>query len=194
MMKIALLLTGLCLFVALVVAGCATSRLAYESPEYSVLQEDGSFEVRQYPDMTVVSTPMKSSNPNEDDSFMKLFGYIAKGNEDNQKIAMTTPVFMSGDGDGEMSFVVPKEVAAEGAPQPNSDQLALGTMAGGKFAVYRYSGSWKENRRNSAEETLGEWVAKQGLKTQGKFISAGYDPPFTPPPLRRNEVLIRLAN
>jgi hypothetical protein len=36
-------------------------------------------------------------------------------------------------------------------------------------------------------------MTRQGLKDTGKAFSASYDPPWTPGPLRRNEVLVPVA-
>ena len=37
------------------------------------------------------------------------------------------------------------------------------------------------------------WMKARGYVAKGSFEKANYDPPFTPPPLRRNEVLVRIA-
>ena len=81
--------------VGLLVAGCQATRAGYESAPYKVVRSDGKFELRDYPALTVVETPM--ANPNgSDGGFMRLFRFITGANEGKQKIAMTTPVFMSG--------------------------------------------------------------------------------------------------
>ena len=96
-----------------------TTRAGYESAEYKVIESDGSFEVREYPDLMLVATDSKMDSQGRDGSFMRLFQYISGANEAEQKIAMTTPVFMEGEigkSDVSMGFVMPKEVAAKGAP------------------------------------------------------------------------------
>ncbi len=79
-----------------------TSRAGYESAEYTVVQSDGKFEVREYPDLMLVATKTKIDAQGRDGSFMKLFRYISGANQSEQKISMTTPVFMENDkaGDG----------------------------------------------------------------------------------------------
>ena len=42
------------------------------------------------------------------------------------------------------------------------------------------------------EEQLRSWIRQKGLNANGEVELAGYDPPWTPGPFRRNEVLIRL--
>ena len=87
--------------------GLTSMAMAIEIPDYKVTVRDGKFEVREYPEMTVVRT---SSG---DGDFMRLFRYISGENEGEQKIAMTAPVLMKNEGENAgMSFIVPREVAA----------------------------------------------------------------------------------
>ncbi len=169
------------------------SRAGYESAEYTVVLRDGDFEIRDYPDLLVASTPMASASLQEEGSFMRLFGYISGDNEASQNIAMTTPVFTTRNGDERrMSFVVPREVARQGAPQATNPDVVVQMMPGGRFAVYRYSGSWELGRFQEAEKKLTAWMEMQGLSPASEALIAGYDPPFWPTVLRRNETLIRV--
>ncbi len=169
------------------------SRTGFESADYKVISKDGDFEIREYKPMLLVSTSMKGSELRNNSAFNRLFRYISGSNEDNQKIAMTSPVFSSNDSKVyTMSFLVPKDVAERGAPTPSDSKVKIETMEGGKFAAYRYSGYSNSKKIKDAEEKLAVWIKDQKMKTQGEMISAGYDPPYTPGNLRRNEVLIRL--
>ena len=56
-----------------------------------------------------------------------------------------------------------------------------------------YSGRWTEANDNKHTETLRKALADAGLKTEGEAILARYNAPFVLPPLRRNEVWLRLA-
>lgn len=50
---------------------------------------------------------------------MRLFRFITGANEDRRKIAMTTPVFMSGgDSNHTMAFVLPATMDAAKVPRP----------------------------------------------------------------------------
>ncbi len=187
-------MVGRLLFAIAVLAlgsACKATRAGYESPNYKTVSKDGAFEIRHYPSMTIASTSMDDTNPTEGSSFMNLFDYISKGNEQGEKIAMTTPVFID-KGSKKMSFIVPTETAAASAPKPSSPSVRLGTMRGGEFAAYRYSGAWNPERTSAAETKLRAWTKTQRVRTAGDAIVAHYDPPFTPKPLRRNEVLLRV--
>ena len=182
----------LVLSVVIIFAGWRTSRFGYESAEYQVLERSGAFEIRRYSDLTLASTTMDRDDPMEGGTFMRLFKYIAKGNESGEKIAMTTPVFMTAEDGAEMSFVLPRQVAGQGAPAPLSDRVSIEQRRLGVVATYRYSGSWSQGEKARAEQALSGWLEQRNLSPRGKFFSAGYDPPFTPPFLRRNEVLVEV--
>jgi SOUL heme-binding protein len=176
------------------------SRTAYESAEYKVIQSDGKFEVREYPDLMLVATTTNLDAQGRDGSFMKLFRYISGANEADQKISMTTPVFMENDdvdSSVQMGFVMPKDVALKGVPAPTGEQVDVRKRQGGRFAVVRFSGQLTSKESLEFEAKLRVWMETKGLIADdsaevGSVETAGYDPPFTPGPLRRNEVLIRL--
>ncbi|MBM3964868.1 MAG: heme-binding protein, partial [Planctomycetes bacterium] len=72
------------------------ARGAYESAEYKVIESEGKFEIREYPDLMLAATTTNLDSQGRDGSFMKLFRYISGANENKQKISMTNPVFMDG--------------------------------------------------------------------------------------------------
>jgi hypothetical protein len=98
---------------------------------------------------------------------------------------MTTPVFMV---DNRMAFVLPAEKRE--APAPASKDVRLEKRPAGHVAVIRFSGQRSAEADADALSKLRAWMAQQGLKETGKPFSASYDPPWTPGPMRRNEVLV----
>ena len=69
------------------------SRFSHKSVPYTVVRKDGSFEIRDYPTLTIIETPIsKSAN----DSFMLLFNFIKGKNQQKQMIEMIIPVMMTG--------------------------------------------------------------------------------------------------
>ncbi len=186
-------IVGLSVFVGL--TWTVTAFAGYESAEYELVEKDGNIEIRKYPDLTLVSTKSETDSEGKDGSFMRLFSYISGANESAQKIEMTTPVFMErGDAEteGTMGFVVPQDVATAGAPKPQGAGVSISKREGGRFAVIRFSGRMNSELVKSQELKLRNWMKSRELEGENSSESAGYDPPFTPGPLRRNEVLIRL--
>jgi len=174
-----------------------TARAGYESAEYVVVESDGAFEIREYPDLMLVATQSEMDAQGRDGSFMRLFRYISGDNAADQKIAMTTPVFMEGAGGQpqvSMGFVMPKEVAASGIPEPRKEGVKIQKRPGGRFAVVRFPGRLETTVAKAQEKRLREWMVAKGLVGDANAEAAGYDPPFTPGFLRRNEILIRLQD
>ena len=172
-----------------------TARGAYESAEYTVLDSVGPFETREYSELCLATTNTTLQMQGNDGSFMRLFRYISGANEDDQKIAMTTPVFIDGernDTDGQMGFVIPRKVAEQSIPEPSSDDVRIRARSGGRFAVIRFAGRVQNDSFAKAEKELRNWIEDNGLIGHDDAEFAGYDPPWTPGPFRRNEVLIRL--
>ena len=162
--------------------------MATETPEYNVLVQDGKFEVREYPALTLVRTA------SGDGDFMRLFRYISGSNEAEQKIAMTAPVLMKHEGDSTgMSFIVPKDVAAGKVPAPKDAAVVMDDLPAGRFAVYRYSGGRNATNEQEALGRLRAWVKQRGLEVTGEPLFGYYDPPWIPPFMRRNEVMLRVA-
>lgn len=174
--------------IALVIfLGFCGQLMAIETPDYKVVAQDGKFELRDYPDMTLARTAMG------DGDFMRLFRYISGGNEADQKIAMTAPVLVQHDGESRgMSFVVPREIAAGKVPAPKASEVAVDQMPAARFAVFTYSGRRTDSNEADALSKLRTWMEKKGLRAEGEPVYAYYDPPWTLPFLRRNEVMLRV--
>lgn len=165
-----------------VLAGCAFTRAGYESAPFKTVLKEGGFELREYPELPVVSTEMNG----DDASFMRLFGYISGGNLEKQKVAMTTPVIMK---EGRMAFVLPSKAAAR-APSPASDKVKLERLQAATVAVLRFSG---RRSAKSEQESLGRlksMLKDRGIQEAGAPFMAYYDPPWMPGFLRRNEVIV----
>lgn len=184
-LAIIILVVGVVL-AAVIYAGCATSRAGYEFAPYTVVKKDGHYEVRVYPTLATVQTPMRSA----DDSFMRLFRYIDGQNAATQKIAMTTPVFMTGD---TMAFVMPEKIPADQVPQPKNSQVVVASIPAGKFAVLRFGGGRNAANETNAVAALTAWLQRENLTPTGAPIFAYFDPPWTPIFMRRNDVMLRLA-
>jgi hypothetical protein len=180
---------------------------------YKVLSLDTekNIEVRVYENMILVSAPMgKNSEDGRKQAFMKLFGYISGENilikkvemtapvlmsteqDKGTKISMTAPVFMDTEDEREsvMSFVLPEEFKLENAPKPTDPELQLNQLKNYKVAAITFSGLLSKNNIKKHKDILDNWIKTQGYKKTGSYKTAGYNPPYTIPFFRRNEVLI----
>ena len=182
----------LILLVVLVIAGCKTSRAGYESAPYRVVRTAGQFEVRDYPPLMVVETPMQGRDSGMNGSFNRLFKFITGGNESKQKIAMTTPVFMTGsESNATMAFVMPVKFTAENVPKPVDDTVKVQELPAGRFAVMRFSGGRSAKNEKQALDQLKQWMASERMTELSPPVYGYFDPPWTPTFLRRNEVMLR---
>jgi hypothetical protein len=177
--------------VVVLLAGCQATRAGYESAPYKTVRTDGTFELRDYPTLTVVETPMTDANGG-DGGFRRLFRFITGANAARQKIAMTTPVFMAGGPSGPtMAFVLPAKLKTADVPKPAEGAVTVRELAAGRFAVLRYSGG--RNAKNEAEALarLQGWLERERLPALAGPVFGYFDPPWTPSFLRRNEVMLR---
>jgi DNA gyrase inhibitor GyrI len=130
-----------------------------------------------------------------DGSFMRLFRFITGANTAGQKIAMTTPVFMSGDDtNAMMAFVMPAGLSAAKVPRPTAGTVTVRELPPGRFAVLRFRGGRSAAKEAEVLAELRTWLDRQALPSAAAPVFGYFDPPWTPSPLRRNEVMLRLAD
>lgn len=165
----------------------------YESPEYKVIMSEDDFEIRDYDDFYVVEYD-NESDPEINRGFATLFSYISDNNKIKQKISMTVPVIEEiSQNKKKMAFVVPGKFK-DNIPEPNDKNLSVKEFNKGRFAVIRYSGLSNENKEYKMMKKLNDWLNQNDYVKQSKFMLAFYNAPFTPPMLRRNEIMVRIAN
>lgn len=192
-LKISFVVLGVILVLGLGAIGIVNSRAATETPDYEVLDKDGKFEIRRYGEIRMATAPMEE--PGKLNSpFRRLFAYITGANETQEKIAMTTPVLMEENRAGQrvMSFILPAD-KAQSAPNPKGE-VQLTSFPSGRYAVLRFRSNGRTPKDDAqAQEDLLKRIEAKNLRPTGRPIVAYYDPPWTPTFLRRNEILIRLA-
>lgn len=178
-----------------------------EEAGYQVLSEEGNIQIRLYQPMLVAETEIQADYSQAGKiGFNRLAGYIFGGNEQKQEIAMTTPVFRAPVGPLEtlstpiqrnsetnqwlMSFVMPAKFALATLPQPSDPLVILKSIPAKKVATLRYSGSLNQERITEYSQILLAWLIERDIKFLSSPRSAAYDPPWTIPSLRRNEIHI----
>ncbi len=187
-----LLITAIVVLVALAAFWLvSTSRAATETPEFKVVRTDGKFEIRDYPALTVVTTPMEGAEMNG--GFGKLFRFITGNNEGSEEIAMTSPGLIDTTMDKKtMSFIMPKKAVEKGVPKPSGGSVTLGKLQAARFAVLRFGGGRTAENEKTAIEKLQARLDAEKLTGKGAPTFAYYDPPWTPTFMRRNEVMVSI--
>ena len=169
----------------------SNSRAATETPEYKVVRADGKIEIRDYPALTMATTPMSADGMNG--GFGQLFRFITGSNESKEKIEMTAPVLIDNTTEKKtMSFIMPQSTVSKGVPKPAGDAVSLSSMPATRFAVLRFPGGRNAENEKNAIAALRAWMTAQKLTGKGEPLFAYYDPPWTLIPFRRNEVMIRI--
>ncbi len=183
-----------------------------ETARYQVLESDGQFEIRQYSSVVIAKTEVTGDyKSSQSEAFKILAGYIFGGNQTKTKIAMTAPVEQTqkpssikiamtapvtqtkSDSGWVMTFMMPSKFKLEDLPVPNDSRVQLEQVPAKTVAALRFSGSRSEEANVKKAEELKSWIQNRGsfeiVPTANLARSAGYDPPWTLPPFRRNEVM-----
>ena len=129
-------------------------------------------------------------------------------NAASQKIAMTTPVAMEplpnagqasqmpqamqGARRWRVHFVMPSTYTLNTLPKPNNLAVQLREVPAKTWAVLSYSGFNTEAGIQQRTDELVAWLAAQKIKTTGSPQLARYNPPWTLPMFRRNEIMLEI--
>ena len=110
------------------------------------------------------------------------------------KIAMTTPVqAASATGSYQMRFFLPPGYDAKSAPVPNNSSVRLVDLPEETMATLRFSGSRNDDAVDLYKAKLLANLERSEWKAIAEPVALFYDPPWTLPPLRRNEVAVLVA-
>ena len=159
----------------------------YETQEYRVVDQIDNAEIRFYPSAAMIKV---SAEQNRNNNFGKLFRYIAGNNEENEEIAMTTPVYIY-DQNKTMEFVLPKKYLSKELPMPNDRDVEAYISNPRYFAAIRYSGYSNANKIQKHRNELKSILDNNGLEIISDFYVLSYDAP-TKFYNRRNEILFEI--
>ncbi|MDA8704386.1 heme-binding protein, partial [Flavobacteriaceae bacterium] len=132
----------------------------YETQEYKIVDQVDKVEIRYYPSAAMIKV---SADMGRNNNFGKLFRYIAGGNKSDEKIAMTTPVYMSND-NRTMEFVLPRKFISNDAPVPIDSDVETYISEPRYFAAIRYSGYSNERKEREYKEQLIKTIEESKLK------------------------------
>ena len=209
--KYMLLLIALIGLVAVLPMGCMVVGIhGVEEANYNLIEKKDRFEIREYTPVVAVETWVDADFEKAGNiAFRRLFNYISGNNQSktkidmtapvisikgqSEKIAMTAPVIREAGSKGwRYMFVLPASYTMEDSPKPLDENVTLVQIPERKMAVIRYSGNWKESHTQEKTALLKAWIKEKNLKPVSEPSFAGYDPPFTIPVFRRNEVMIEV--
>lgn len=179
-----------------------------DQAKYKVLKRSENIEIRYYPPMVVAEVGVSGERQRAINAgFKQLFNYITGDNTKSEKIAMTAPVIESANETIAMtapvlqqehkdkwfiSFVMPEKASLESLPKPKNPQIKLKELGGRHFAVIRFSGIAKDELIQQKLRELKVYIDDNKLEKIGQPIYAFFNPPWTLPFLRHNEVMIEI--
>ena len=179
-----------------------------QQPKYQVVESSGNIEIRDYAPQIVAEAEVAGDRR---DAIRKGFRIIADyifGNntsaqkvpmtapvtqQGSEKIAMTAPVTQQGDGNiWRVRFVMPSSYTIETLPKPNNPAVKLKEIGAKRYAVIRFSGMAGEDSLKRRTEELNAYISAKNLTPLSAPTYAFYNPPWTLPFLRRNEVMVEI--
>ena len=196
------------------IIGCATVGADVddlERPQYTVVSSfSDNIEIREYAPLIVAEVEVQGDRRRAiNNGFRLLADYIFGNNsvqqdiamtapvqqQSSEKIAMTVPVQQQGEGAAwKISFVMPSEYSIETLPRPNNDRVALREIPAQQFIVIEFSGTSSATNISKHEKRLMQSIEEHNIQTVGSPKYAFYNPPLTLPSLRRNEIMLEIAD
>ena len=186
--------------------------MAIEEPRYFVLENTPPFELRSYEPMIVAEVQVDGDlDTASRQGFQLIAAYIFGKNQVNDstdsgapimieerpsksaKIAMTAPVIVENSAERwTVSFVMPAEYTLATLPKPLDPRVQIRTLPAVKKAVIQFTGFYNSQKVTEKTIELEGWIRANNLQAIGSPQFARYNPPWTLPFLRRNEILINV--
>jgi hypothetical protein len=176
-----------------------------EEPKYDVLARLGQVEIRRYAARIAAETTVTGDEiAARGEGFRRLAGYIFGANTSKASIAMTAPVAQSGTiamtapvsqdqaapGEWTIRFFMPSQYTLDTLPTPNDPRVRLAPVPPETMAVLRFSGSTGAGPIAAQQRILLQTLSGGAWVASGVALAWFYDPPWTIPALRRNEVAV----
>ena len=181
--------------IAFLLSGTA---MAIEEPKYFVIENAAPFELRIYEPLILAEVKVDGDMDSaSSQGFRLIAAYIFGKNRIEEKIpiAMTAPVSIESNHSlSTVSFVMPAQYTLASLPQPLDERVQLREVPATKKAVIMFSGFYNEEKVKEKTAELERWIQAQNLQAIGLPNFARYNPPWTLPFLRRNEVMIEVRD
>ena len=190
--------------IAGIAAGPLMSRV--EQPKYEVINRFGEIELRSYAPVIAAETTVEGERkPAIEAGFRRIAAYIFGANKPRASIAMTAPVLQTKTRKIAMtapviqqakdaqnwtvSFIMPSASTLATLPEPDDARVRLVEHPRRQVLAATFSGLATEASIEARVTALRDHAARWNLTIAAEPELAIYNPPWTLPPLRRNEVL-----
>lgn len=195
---------------ALLLGACTVVgvRAGTEEPAFESLGVEAGLEIRRYGARLAAETTVPGEEAAaRSEGFSRLARYIFGGNAGSSRIAMTAPVAQQSQGT-RIAMTAPVAQAATGEghvirfflpaalrdpPAPNDARVRIVEVPGETVAVFRFAGGTDPASVAAARAHLLATLPATRWVAAGEPVAWFYDPPWTIPALRRNEIAIPVA-
>lgn len=186
-------------------------RIGTEEPHHLREPLTDNIEIRRYgPRIAAETTVDGDEDRARNIGFRRLANYIFGGNHHDETISMTAPVGQQSASDEiamtapvaqsrtdndqwVIRFFMPSKWTMDTLPDPDDDKVRLVPVPGETFAVLRFSGDRSPKAVADRTDELRKTLHDKGIEPAGDAVAWFYDPPWTLPFLRRNEVAIPVS-
>jgi effector-binding domain-containing protein len=172
--------------------------MASKEPDFSIVNKVGDIEIRNYSPMMIAEVLVGGTMEAASGSGFRMIADFIFGNNTAktgkpEKIDMTVPVVISRSNTGWFFyFVMPAQYSLESLPKPNNREVKIKQLKDRRCAVLKFSGKANEDKFNEKSAVLIDWIKSEKLIMLGNPELARYNPPWTLPFLRRNEIMIEI--
>lgn len=180
-----------------------------EKPDYKVLLKKENIEIRSYMPSLVAEVEQSGTRKDAANSgFRILADYIFGNNKSNDNISMTAPVVQKSSEKISMTapvtqytnkskwmirFYLPKKYMLDTIPTPNNAMVKIYKTKERKYITIKFSGTSSETNIQEQTQLLLNYVKSSKISIDYNPIYAFYDPPWTLPFLRRNEIMFEIV-
>ena len=189
--------------------------MATEEPAFTLIKQSEPFELRLYAPRIIAETAVSGDMKKASSSGFKAIANFIFGNNQHpgsgeaENISMTAPVILQSSSveafttsnpasDGseqawQVSFFMPSQYNLESLPKPNNSAVTVRSLPASYAAVMRFSGFSGAETVAKNTQALQQWIQQQQLSALSTPQLARYNPPWTLPFMRRNEIIIEVA-
>lgn len=176
-----------------------------KTPQYTLNEKQENIEVRTYPPLLIAEVTVQGTRREAiNQGFRVLAKYIFGENikmtapviqQESETIKMTAPVIQKtiSDNEWQIRFIMPSKYTIETLPRPKDARIKIYLQPSQKVVAIRFSGRMTKRNLKHNLEILQKYIQQNNLTTEGDAIYAFYNPPFTLPFMRRNEIMFELS-
>jgi hypothetical protein len=190
--------------------------MAVEESKYQIILQEPPFEIRHYEASLIAETFVQGPLGEAGNKGFRILADFIFGNNQSEsrvgseKIEMTAPVTMessvidrvepmilgteAASEAWRIQFTMPSHYALATLPKPKNPAVKIRALPAKTYAVVVFSGLAGEQKILEKSHLLDCWCQSKNVRIIGTAQLARYNPPWTLPPWRRNEILLEISS